>query len=176
MSVAVQMKPPAPARIKPLAAADLEAFRALLPYQRWRADAPDVPPATIEQAQGMFAATQDPQAGCHLWLIEAENTFVGAIMMMPFFHASCRHLGYWVHPDYHGKGYASAAIKELSQLTFDKLGVVRLQAQVLPENVASIRVLEKNGFKQEALLALSDTKDGVPADAYLYGKIKENNK
>ncbi len=172
MSAFTQQQAAPSVRIKPLAASDLEAFRALLPYQRWRADAPQVTLATMAQAQGMFAATQDPQAGCHLWLIEVAGEFVGAIMMMPFFHASCRHLGYWVHPDHHGKGYASAAIAQLLKLTFETLGVVRLQAQVLPENVASIRVLEKNGFKQEALLALSDTRDGAPADAYLYGLIK----
>lgn len=55
-------------------------------------------------------------------------------------------LGYWVTPALHGRGVASAAVREMIRVSFDDLGLHRLQAGTLLHNVASQKVLERNGF------------------------------
>jgi len=58
-------------------------------------------------------------------------------------------LGYRFMSKYWGKGYATEAATACLALGFDKLGLTKIIAMVLPENKASIRVLEKLGFSFE---------------------------
>lgn len=55
-------------------------------------------------------------------------------------------VGYWVGRPYWGRGYASAAVREIVTFAFEELGLRRLYAHVLAHNPASGRVLEKAGF------------------------------
>jgi len=55
-------------------------------------------------------------------------------------------VGYWVGRPYWGRGYASAAVREVATFGFEDLGLRRLYAHVLAHNPASGRVLEKAGF------------------------------
>lgn len=53
--------------------------------------------------------------------------------------------GYWVGRPYWGRGFATAAVALLIEEA-RRRGIRRLAAHVFPDNVASARVLEKNGF------------------------------
>ena len=55
-------------------------------------------------------------------------------------------LGYWLAEAAGGRGIATAAVREISRIAFTELGLHRLQADTLEHNVASQRVLERNGF------------------------------
>lgn len=55
-------------------------------------------------------------------------------------------MGYWVSASHNGRGFATAAVRELVQVAFTQLGLHRVQAETLLHNVASQRVLERNGF------------------------------
>ncbi len=57
-------------------------------------------------------------------------------------------LGYWVSENENGLGLATAAVAEAVEFARTQLGLHRLQAETLPHNVASRKVLEKNGFSQ----------------------------
>jgi len=57
-------------------------------------------------------------------------------------------LGYWVAEPLNGRGVATKAVGELIPIAFGELGLHRLEAGTLVDNVASQRVLEKNGFEQ----------------------------
>jgi [ribosomal protein S5]-alanine N-acetyltransferase len=73
---------------------------------------------------------------------------------------------------YWGKGTATAALTELSQLIFDTTDIVRLFATVFPQNIASIKLLEKVGYEYEGLLKKSVYKSGVYFDTHLYALVK----
>lgn len=60
-------------------------------------------------------------------------------------------VGYGLHPDVHGRGYAAEVVRELLTLGFDDLGLRRIRADAMAENVASNRVLEKVGMRLEAV-------------------------
>jgi ribosomal-protein-alanine N-acetyltransferase len=56
-------------------------------------------------------------------------------------------LGYWVAERLNGRGLATGAVGEVVEIAFGQLGLHRLEAATLVANVASQRVLEKNGFE-----------------------------
>jgi ribosomal-protein-alanine N-acetyltransferase len=60
-------------------------------------------------------------------------------------------LGYWVARDRQGRGLATLAAGEVVRFAFDELGLHRVEAGTLVDNVASQRVLEKNGFTRIGL-------------------------
>ncbi len=59
-------------------------------------------------------------------------------------------IGYIVHPDHHGSGFATEAGRAMLALAFDGLGLHRVIGRVEPRNLASARVLEKLGMRLEA--------------------------
>ena len=57
---------------------------------------------------------------------------------------------------------------------FERMGLNRIEAQVYVENEASVRLLQKLGFKQEALLRDYYCVDGEFYDHYLFSLIKKD--
>lgn len=57
-------------------------------------------------------------------------------------------LGYSTAEEYAGKGVTTANLQKVCSYAFDKLKLHRLEANVMPRNVASARVLEKCGFQK----------------------------
>lgn len=55
-------------------------------------------------------------------------------------------LGYRLLPTHWGRGFATESGRAILQDGFTRLGLTRIIATVFPENVASVRVLEKLGF------------------------------
>ncbi|HRK23892.1 MAG TPA: GNAT family protein [Beijerinckiaceae bacterium] len=58
-------------------------------------------------------------------------------------------LGYWMGARHARQGLMTRAVRLACKLGFLRLGLRRIEAACLPENVASIRLLEKSGFRQE---------------------------
>jgi ribosomal-protein-alanine N-acetyltransferase len=61
-------------------------------------------------------------------------------------------IGYWVAADLGRGGVATAAVAMLTDHCLFAAGLHRVEATVRPENAASLRVLDKLGFRQEGLL------------------------
>lgn len=60
-------------------------------------------------------------------------------------------LGYKLDKDFVNKGYMSVAVEMLTKYAFEELGLHRIEANVMPKNKASLRVLEKNQFINEGI-------------------------
>jgi len=60
-------------------------------------------------------------------------------------------MGYSLDKDYINNGYMSYAIKETINFAFNNLKLHRIEANVMPHNLPSLRVLEKNNFTSEGL-------------------------
>ena len=61
-------------------------------------------------------------------------------------------IGFIVHPDHQGLGYATEAGRVLLRLAFEDLKLHRVVGQLEARNAASARVLEKLGMRREAHL------------------------
>jgi [ribosomal protein S5]-alanine N-acetyltransferase len=58
-------------------------------------------------------------------------------------------IGYELQPDYWGRGYATEAARAIAAFGFDTLGVHRLSARCIADNLASVGVLRKLGMRLE---------------------------
>jgi RimJ/RimL family protein N-acetyltransferase len=81
-------------------------------------------------------------------------------------------LGYALGQDYWGKGFMNEALQALLEYAFGGLSLRRLEADVDPRNVASIRTLERLGFKKEGFLRERWCVAGEIQDALFYGLLK----
>src|SRR6266702_7379647 len=61
-------------------------------------------------------------------------------------------IGFVLHPDHHGHGYATEAARPLLEFGFAAVGLHRIIGRLEARNAASARVLEKLGMRREALL------------------------
>lgn len=81
-------------------------------------------------------------------IVDQAGRVAGRITLSGIFRGpflSCS-VGYWVSQAVNGQGLATAALGEIRGVAFDELGLHRIQAETLLDNVASQRVLERNGF------------------------------
>jgi RimJ/RimL family protein N-acetyltransferase len=82
-------------------------------------------------------------------------------------------VGYWLGEDYWGKDIVSSALKCIVEYGFNELNLERIFAVPLEQNIASRRVLEKNGFILEGILRKSVIKSSKIYNQALYAIIKE---
>jgi ribosomal-protein-alanine N-acetyltransferase len=82
-------------------------------------------------------------------------------------------LGYWMSHEHAGKGLMTEAVAVVIPFAFGTLGLHRIHAAFLPGNVASRRVLEKNGFKEEGYAENYLQIDGRWCDHVLFGLTRE---
>jgi len=82
-------------------------------------------------------------------------------------------LGYWMGEPFAGRGLMTEAVGALLPFFFDRLNLHRLQAAFLPHNIASRRVLEKNGFREEGYAEHYLQIDGKWADHVLFALTRE---
>lgn len=83
-------------------------------------------------------------------------------------------LGYWMGRPFAGRGHMSDAVRTILPYAFLTLWLHRLEAACLPRNVASIRVLESNGFLQEGLARRYLRINGVWQDHLLYAVLADD--
>ena len=84
-------------------------------------------------------------------------------------------VGFRFFPDIWGQGYATEALKGLISFSFDELGLHRIWAGCVKENVASARVLEKAGMRLEGCTRKSYMIDGSWHDSLFYGILRTDD-
>jgi [ribosomal protein S5]-alanine N-acetyltransferase len=95
------------------------------------------------------------------------------IRLQPNIYRRSAELGYWLGEPFWGRGIVTKAVKTMVEYAFNNFDLVRIYALVFEWNPASMRVLEKNGFKREARLEKHVTKDRKTIDAILYAIIRK---
>lgn len=95
------------------------------------------------------------KSGLRLWMFKKneENKIIGSIGFNNIVWGaflSC-HLGYKLDKDEINRGYMTEAIKKGIDIVFDDYGLHRIEANIIPRNKQSRRVVEKLGFYNEGL-------------------------
>jgi len=85
-------------------------------------------------------------------------------------------VGYFLGEQYWGKGLTTIALKKFIEYTFNTFPVTRLFAPIFEYNIASIKVLEKNGFKREGYFKKSIYKNGEYFNEVILALLKEDFK
>jgi RimJ/RimL family protein N-acetyltransferase len=77
-------------------------------------------------------------------------------------------IGFVLHPEHHGHGYATEAVTVLLDLGFGSLGLHRIIGRCDPRNVASTRLMERLGMRREAYHRESEFIKGEWCDELVY--------
>ncbi|MDG0794888.1 GNAT family N-acetyltransferase [Cohnella ginsengisoli] len=83
-------------------------------------------------------------------------------------------VGYYMDQDENGRGRMTEALGQAVSFAFGEAGLHRVQAAVMPRNLASIRVIEKNGFKYEGLAEYYLKIHGVWEHHRIYSLTREH--
>ena len=112
-------------------------------------------------------------AGRHNWLILDGGEPVGWAGLSNVVRGPLQSaiVSYWMDEGHTRRGLATAAVGEIVAFAFGELGLHRLEAGTLVDNVASQRVLEKNGFERYGLARQYLFIAGAWRDHVLYERI-----
>ncbi|MET7257836.1 GNAT family N-acetyltransferase [Dyadobacter fermentans] len=72
----------------------------------------------------------------------------------------------YIHPEFHGRGVGRTLLSDLVPLS-EKLGFWTLQAQIFPENQASIALHERHGFRKVGYREKLGKRNGIWRDVIL---------
>jgi RimJ/RimL family protein N-acetyltransferase len=133
-------------------------------------------PLTREQAKALLDRRRTQVAidedGDQLVLVLERKAAGGLIGHVNLHRTSREHrqgeIGYVLHPDHQGRGYATEAAALLLRLGFSELGLHRIVGRLDARNAASARVLERLGMRQEAHLRENEFVKGEWADELVY--------
>lgn len=109
------------------------------------------PPMTLEKFENYIAANEN-ETNENILICQAEdNAICGAINLSQIFRKSFQnaYLGYYLFEKFTGKGFMTEAVGLILKLAFKDLKLHRIEANVQPENLASIAVLKRCGFTKE---------------------------
>jgi ribosomal-protein-alanine N-acetyltransferase len=142
-----------------------------------------------DEAQTQFLSARLPQPytneAAHWWVntgskigigyaIIHNGILVGSISAIAgeFEKQKTAEIGYWVAKHYWGKGIATNALQKFTHLLFENTDLIRLNASVFEGNLASAKVLQKCGYKLEAVLEKAIYKRGVVFNELLYSRVR----
>ncbi len=85
-------------------------------------------------------------------------------------------IGYMILEEYWGKGIVTEAIKVVLKYGFEDLQMHSIEGVIDPDNIASEKVLIKNGFVKEAHFLENELYNGKFWDTVIYSILKRNFK
>ena len=105
-----------------------------------------------------------------------DNAMVGGLTLANIRRgvAQAGSIGYWIGAPFARKGYMTAAVRALIPYGFGTLRLHRLEAACIPGNSASVRLLEKTGFKREGYARSYLCINGTWQDHVLYARLKDD--
>ena len=167
--------------IRPATIADTEAtwsFRRLDAVSQWITHAP----RTIDEYRLQF---EDPASLAKTLVIELDGVVIGDLMLRvedAWAQAEATEraeqvqadLGWALHPDHTGRGYATEAVSEMLRVAFEDLGLRRVTATCFTDNEASWRLMERIGMGREAHNVRDSLhRSGEWMDGYTYALLAD---
>lgn len=144
-----------------------------LPYATWAALAD-----ALAWYERMLKLMEGGSALLFVLVRRSDETPVGTALIFHHEEGSQRaELGYVLGAAAWGQGLMREAAAALVAAALGPMGLRRLEAEVNPENVASVKLLEHVGFQREGLLRqrwVGAKNGGLPYDVAIYGLLRED--
>jgi RimJ/RimL family protein N-acetyltransferase len=108
--------------------------------------------------------------------IDYEGACVGVIGFIPQedVYSKTADFGYWLGEPFWGRGIMTTAARRMVDYIFTHFEVVRIHAGIFEWNRASMRVLEKAGFKMDCVFEQAIYKDGQLINEHRYSLLKKD--
>lgn len=119
-------------------------------------------PYTEEDAENFIKMNMEHEGPAENFAIDIDGKAVGGVgfVMGSDVERISAEIGYWLGEQYWGRGIMTSAVQEAVKYAFETLPVMRIYAGVFEYNIPSMKVLEKAGFKKEAILRKAVIKNG----------------
>lgn len=121
----------------------------------WEATPPPPSPPSVPNFRRLVRLYgEQARAGEALpWAVTYEDRFAGQLTVSNIIWGSARmaSIGYWVDSAVAGRGVMPTAVALAVDHCFFTVGLHRIEVNIRPENLASLRVVEKLGFRYEGL-------------------------
>ena len=141
----------------------------------WEATNPHAPNSFDVKAQlrGLLRQLND-ESGMP-FVIEVQGKLQGQLNVANVMYGSVSSavLGYWVSPEVAGRGVMPTAVALVTDYLMDQVGLHRVEINIRPENLASLRVIQKLGFRYEGLKQRYIHINGDWRDHYVFALTKE---
>lgn len=168
--------------LRPLAKSDARAYKEVTTRNQgwlgpWEATSPDPgfqKPAFRELLK--ILNRQGKRGQAFPFVIEVEGQLRGQLTLSSVQWGSLRTatIGYWIDRAVAGQGIVPTAVAMAVDFGFFSLGLHRIQIDIRPENAASLRVVEKLGFRDEGLREAYMHIDGEWADHRSFALVVED--
>lgn len=104
-----------------------------------------------------------------------DNLLIGSITLFNLDFSNRRaEIGYALGREHWGQGYMIEALMAVLEFAFETLALNRIEADVDPRNVASIKTVERLGFQREGYLRERWQVAGEIQDALYYGLLRSD--
>ncbi len=144
--------------LRPLAKKDAKKLQLLLEADRtwlspWEATTPGIRyPVNARSMVSNLLYHQKNKSGL-AFVIEYDGKVVGQLNVANILHGSVSSasIGYWISREFAGRNITPYAVALAIDYLFDALQLHRVEIDIRPENVASLRVVEKLQLRKEGL-------------------------
>jgi len=148
----------------------------LVPWEpEWPAD--DLSRASFRNRLRRYASEARLDQGYPFFVFRAsDRLLIGGVTLSNVRRgvAQAANLGYWMGEPFVRKGHMSAAVAALIPFSHGALGLKRIEAACLPDNTASVRLLEKLGFVREGYARKYLCIAGKWQDHLLYARLSSD--
>jgi [ribosomal protein S5]-alanine N-acetyltransferase len=145
----------------------------LTPWEpTWPAD--DLTRASFRRRIKRYAEDQRSDLAYPFFIFrKGDNSLIGGLTLSNIRRgcAQAGSLGYWMGAAYARQGHMTAAVAAVLPFAFGTLRLHRVEAACIPANVASIRLLEKTGFRREGFARQYLCIDGLWQDHLLFARL-----
>ena len=109
------------------------------------------PPKKPEQFTSFLKRCRRADCACFFICRITDGSIIGSISLSQIFRGGFQnaYLGYYVGARFARQGYMTEALQLMLEYTFERLRLHRVEANIQPENVASIALVKRAGFVRE---------------------------
>ena len=105
--------------------------------------------------------------------LKGENKIIGTIGFNNFTKGHRASIGYDLQKEYWNNGYITESLNTVIKFGFEELEINRIEAEIMPGNLVSEKVLYKLNFRKEGLLREWMLWNGKHYDMIMYSLIKD---
>lgn len=167
--------------VRPIAVRDAKALQRELVanrawLRRWEATNPEGG-YIIDTRSGIRALLAQARDGVGMpFAVEVGGVFGGQlnVSQMAYGSLSSCAIGYWIAERFAGRGVTPTAVALVTDAIFERVGLHRVEICIRPENEASLRVVEKLGFRYEGLRRRYIHIDSAWRDHFAFALTRED--
>ncbi|MGO4105891.1 GNAT family N-acetyltransferase [Leifsonia sp. YAF41] len=164
-----------PIRVRDARALDSELMANRSWLRKWEATNPYAP-MSFDTRSSIRSLLTHSRSGHGLpFIVEYEGQLAGQLNVssISWGSLSSATIGYWVGERFAGKSITPTAVALATDYCFYQLGLHRMEICIRPENEASLRVVEKLGFRYEGLRRRYIHINGDWRDHFCFGLVAE---